>query len=84
MTTTDKRAPLTKSMTFEECIEMLDRALDASERGDEETSDDLIRQLPLLPVLAKGVFRRYGREYCEEHFNLSAANEEFGEGWMDE
>ncbi len=83
ISTLDECAGRTRSMTGEEQEELLTRALDAIERGDKALGDALVRQLPLLPGMAKLMFEWYGREHCERHFNLSAANETFGEGWMD-
>lgn len=80
---TDECAGLTRNMTWEEQKELLTRALDAVERGDKALGDSLVKQLPVLPGLARLAFEWYGREHCETHFNLSAANKEFGEGWMD-
>lgn len=83
-TAIDEKAPLTRDMTMDERLAILDASLEAFKRGDDAESDDLACRIPLLPSLARHLFESYGRDFCEEHFNLADANREFGEGWMDE
>ena len=56
-------------------------ALDA---GDDELAMEISRRMPLHPSLAKSVLRFLGKEATMAEFNLSEANEFFGEGWLDE
>ncbi len=56
-------------------------ALDA---GDDELALEISRRMPLHPSLAKSVLRFLGKEAIMAEFNLSEANEFFGEGWLDE
>lgn len=82
-TAIDEKAPLTRDMTQDEREAIMLAAAEAFERGDDEESDRLIYQLPVLPVLAMHMFETYGKDFCEKSFNLADANKEFGEGWMD-
>lgn len=84
MSTASEYVGLTRKMTWEEQKELLGRVFDAVEQGDDDAANSLVKQLPLLPGLAKVAYGYRGREYCEQRFNLSEANEEFGEGWMDD
>lgn len=74
---------LTRSMTWEEERDLVEKIGDALGAGDRETASRLVRRLPLRPEFARRALEWKGREYCEKHFNLFAANREFGEGWMD-
>lgn len=73
---------LTRPVPSEERRQLLTDALAAFDGDDEKTGYSLLKQIPLLPSLAKFVFETHGRDACETHFNLSDANEKFGEGWM--
>lgn len=83
MSTVAEPASLTRYVSSEECDELFDKAQEAFDRGDEETGYSYYAQIPLIPSLAKFVFKRKGREYCMNNFNLFEANAKFGEGWMD-
>ncbi len=52
--------------------------------GDKELALEISRRMPLHPSLAKSALRFLGKEELMAEFNLSEANEFFGEGWMDE
>lgn len=58
--------------------------LEAVRVGDKERERAVARRMPLPPSLAKSVLRDMGKEFLMTHFNVSEANESFGEGWMDE
>ncbi len=58
--------------------------LAAVDAGDEEREEELGRLMPLTPSLAKSALRFLGKKELMAEFNLSEANEYFGEGWMDE
>lgn len=75
---------LTRPVSLEERSRLLADALAAFDKGDESTGYSLLKQIPLLPSLAKLVFEAHGRNDCEANFNLSDAYEKFGEGWMNE
>lgn len=73
---------LTRPVSSEERHQLLAAALAAFDKGDEKAGYAHLKQIPLLPALAKFVFTTHGKNACEAHFNLSDANEKFGEGWM--
>lgn len=82
MATTMDKDNLTRPVSREERSRLLREALAAFDRGDKVAGYSFLKQLPLLPSLAEFAYEAEGREYCEMNFNLSDANEKFGEGWM--
>lgn len=72
-------------MTLEEKIVILEAIRAAEKIGDEEEAGRLIREaLPVPPHLAMAAKEMYGKEYLiTRRYNLSEANVEFGEGWLD-
>ena len=82
MSTVVEHAALTRRVSPEECDELITKAFDAFDEGNDEEGYLYLARIPLIPSLAEFAFRRRGREYCETRFNLSEANAKFGEGWM--
>ncbi len=73
-----------KLMTWEEKEVLLDAIYDANRAGNKDEAYRLMHQLPLAPGLAEIAKEMYGKEYLIENgFNLSEANAEFGDGWLD-
>ena len=72
-------------MTLEEKWEVLDAIQAAEEAGNDEEAGRLMREvLPLAPHLAMAAKEMYGKQYLiEGGYNLSEANAEFGDGWLD-
>ncbi len=72
-------------MPFEEKEVILDAIYDAEQAGNYEEAERLMREvLPLVPHLAKAAKEMYGKEYLiSRRYNLSDANAEFGDGWLD-
>lgn len=71
-------------MTFEEKEVVLDAIYEANLAGDEAEAGRLMRKLPLAPGLAEIAKDMYGKEYLVENgYDLSEANAEFGDGWLD-
>ncbi len=71
-------------MTQEKRREILEASLAASESGNYDEKIRLMKLLPLAPHLAMVAKNMYGKNYLLEYgFNLSDANEEFGDGWLD-
>lgn len=82
MSTVIEQVGLTRQISSEECDELITKAFDAFEKGDDDAGYSYLAQVPLIPSLAEFAFERRGRDYCETRFNLSDANAKFGEGWM--
>jgi hypothetical protein len=71
-------------LTMEEKAEIIRASLEASDAGNEEEELRLLRMLPLAPHLAMAGKEVYGAEYMKSAgYDLSAANEEFGDGWLE-
>jgi hypothetical protein len=46
---------------------------------------EITKDIPVSPRHALSMKKRYGKEFLiREKFNLSRANAEYGEGWLDE
>ncbi len=74
-----------KLMTLEEKWIILDAIYDAEKAGNKDEAGRLMREeLPLAPGLAQIAKEMYGKEYLiTRGYNLSEANAEFGDGWLD-
>ncbi len=71
-------------MTLEEKWALLDAIEEAEESGNAEEAGRLMRELPLAPGLAQIAKEMYGKDYLVTRgYNLSEANAEFGDGWLD-
>lgn len=71
-------------MTLEEKWNLLDAIEKAEDASDEAEAGRLMRELPLAPGLAKIAKEMYGKEYLiNRGYNLTEANAEFGDGWLD-
>lgn len=72
-------------LTMEEKTEIIKASLEASEAGDEEEELRLLRMLPMAPHLAMAAKEVYGVDYVKgSGWDLSDANEEFGDGRLDQ
>ncbi len=81
--TTATKVDLQRVYTEEERDAMFEEYADACGRGDREVADRILEEYPLHPRWAKIILDVMGREYLLENFNITHANEVFGEGWMD-
>lgn len=71
-------------MTLEEKWELLDAIEKAEDDGNKAEAGRLMRELPLAPGLAQIAKDMYGKEYLVSRgYNLSEANKEFGDGWLE-
>jgi len=71
-------------LTLEEEAKIIRASLEAADAGNEEEELRLLRMLPLAPHLAMAGKEVYGAEYMKTAgYDLSEANEEFGDGWLD-
>lgn len=81
--TTALKIDLQRKYTEEEREALFIAYADACGRGDHEAAERYLEELPLHPRWAKITLDVMGREYLVENFNLTHANEVFGEGWLD-
>ena len=74
-----------RDFTKEEYDELNAQLHAAEEREDWEEFDRLIKIVPLPPRILKAFAVGYGRDFIiETGYDLTEANLEFGEGWLDE
>ncbi len=73
---------LTRKYTEEERDAMFDAYIEACETGNNAEADRLLQLMPIHPRMAKIVAKVMGREYLQAHFNITRANEAFGEDWL--
>lgn len=52
--------------------------------GNREEAIRRLRGVPIPPRWAKFIAELMGKEYLRENFNITHADEVFGEGWLDE
>ncbi len=74
---------LTRRYTEEERDALYDAIMAALDAGDKAKAERLSRHMPIHPRWAKIVAEVKGKQYLREHFNLSHADEVYGEGWLD-
>lgn len=72
-------------MTLEEKAVVLNAIRAAEEAGNDEEAERLMQHvLPLAPHLAMAAKEMYGKQYLiEGGYNLSEADVEFGDGWLE-
>lgn len=71
-------------MTLAEKAVLLNAISEAEHAGNEKEAERLMRQLPLAPGMAKIGKETYGKAFLIENgYNLSEANREFGDGWLE-
>lgn len=76
--------PEVRAKMNDELLVILD-ILEALEAGDHEKLREVGPRLPIDPIWARGYKRMFGKEaLLAAGFNLSEANKEMGEGWIDE
>ncbi len=72
-------------LTTEQKYAILDASLAAAERGDRPEHSRLIRQIPLVPHLAKTAKEIWGKEFLlKAGYDLSAAEAAYGSDWLDQ
>ncbi len=73
-----------RDFTEEEYDQLQEEANAARERGDIEEFDRLMTILPVPPRILKAFAVGFGRDFIiESGYDLTEANLEFGEGWLD-
>ncbi len=67
-------------------LDIVEQYLEAAARDAPlEEIREITKHIPIDPRRALFMKRQYGKEFIlREKFNLSLANAEFGEGWLDE
>jgi hypothetical protein len=71
-------------LTDAEMTEIIEASLRANAMGDREEEHRLLCLIPLAPHLAKAAKEMYGKEFLiEEGYDLSDADMEFGDGWLE-
>ncbi len=73
---------LRRKYTREERDGLLEAVADALDAGDNEEAERLVRQMPVHPRWAKIIADVFGKEYLAERFNVTHADEVYGEGWL--
>ena len=73
---------LHKQYTIEERDAMFEAGADACGSGNFEEATRIFRQMPIHPRWAKIIAKVMGKEYLRENFNITYANEVFGERWL--
>ena len=70
-------------MTQEEEANILLKALELKKQGKLEESDQMMKQIPLPPYLAKFAKDYFGADcLIKTGWNLTEANAEYGPGWL--
>lgn len=67
-------------------LDLVERYIEAQARNAPlEEIREITKDLPIDPRHALFMKEQYGKEFLiQEKFNLSRANAEYGEGWLDE
>ncbi len=81
-TATITEEDLKRKYTAEERDAMLEAALDASMAGNDEEADKIIGRMPIHPRWAKIIADVVGKDFLLKNFNITHANEVYGEGWL--
>ncbi|MDR1922503.1 MAG: hypothetical protein LBS31_12310 [Candidatus Adiutrix sp.] len=80
---TEKLKPFIKKLTQEERKELLRKAIEAADRGDDDEYDRLCYMLPVNPQSANDLKRSMGIEaLIASGINLFEAVETYGEEWL--
>jgi len=75
--------PQTQTMSLDEKLDISRRAFELLDAGDREGYSRLIRTAPMPPYLAKVMKEKMGADFLINNgYNLSEAEAEFGQGWL--
>jgi len=73
----------TKPMTFDEKFDVVYKAVQLNQAGDEEGSLRLMNSLPMLPWFAKIIKDKMGADFLMQGgWDLSEAEAEYGPDWL--
>jgi hypothetical protein len=71
-------------LTHEQRFDIVQKALAASQAGDNEEMVRITKQLPLAPHLALVVKETWGKEFLlEGGYDLSEVEARYGKDWLD-
>ena len=75
--------PILKNVTDDEATEILRKAMDALDKGDEDEYDRFCAMFPISPESANDLKKSMGIEaLIESGLNLYKAVEAYGEDWL--
>lgn len=80
---TSATVDLQKKYTHEERDAMFEAYAEACGRADHEGAARILEQMPINARWAKIIADVMGKDFLLEFFNITVANEEYGEGWLD-
>jgi len=74
----------TETMTLDEKLDTIMKAVELRNAGDDEGFSRVMRAVPLPPYMAKVAKEWAGADFLVQGgWNLSEAEAEFGNGWLD-
>ena len=82
--TTAAEVNLQQKFSAKERDEMFEAYADALGEGNRTKAHEVLMRMPLHPRWAKIVAEVLGKEYLQNNFNITYANETFGEDWLNE
>lgn len=80
--TSTMEVDLHKKYTAEERDAMFDAYAEACGTGDYAEAKQILKHMPVHPRWAKIISDVIGKEFLVEHFNITHADEVYGEGWL--
>ena len=80
--TTATEIDLQRNYTAEERDAMFDAYISACETGNDAEADRMLGLMPIHPRWAKIIAKVMGKEYLQERFNITYADEVLGKGWL--
>ncbi len=78
----EEERDLKRHYTAEERETIYEACMEARENGDMEEFARLRAMLPIHSRWAKITAEVKGKAYLQRHFNITHANEVYGEGWL--
>jgi len=79
----EKPMPQAQTMTLDEKLATLVKAIALKKAGDRDGYDRLTKSVPMPPYLAKIMKEKMGVDFLiNGGWNLSEAEAEFGQGWL--
>jgi hypothetical protein len=76
--------PQTPTMTLHEKLEIAMQSAKLRNQGKKDEAIRLmIEKIPMPPYLAKAAKKVWGADFLiQNNYNMSEANEEYGQGWL--
>lgn len=82
--TTAMEVDLKRKYSEEEQDALYDAYFVARETGNDAEAERILAMRPINPRWAKIIAKVMGKKYLLSTFNVTRADEAFGEGWLDE